>query len=282
MPVPGLSLVGFMDQQQAIAYLQNHCIPPNADPQAILADWNAARANLGPPTPNAGFPSIADIPVEHQPHLAALQNMPWQAGLFHAGSPWQLKLIAIDELLAFQFQVDTSWSERHCAGLTNPVSLAGALPICLPVNPEPPSATICQNAHSVMIRSRSLNLRLTEQGILPNPNGPATIGIRIAGSLPHVQVVRYNGRCYLSNGFHRTVGLRRLGLTAVPCLFRDFNDPTEFGIDPAGNTFGVALLESQNPPTCGHFGNNRAHAVTLRTVSRMIQISWAEHIMPDE
>lgn len=44
MPVPGLSLVGFMEEQAAIAYLRNRCIPPDPTDAALVAVWNTAKA----------------------------------------------------------------------------------------------------------------------------------------------------------------------------------------------------------------------------------------------
>src|SRR5208282_2577442 len=105
-------------------------------------------------------------------------------------------------------------------------------------------------------------------------------GIQFHSSMPFVHVVRYNGRCYLHNGFHRTVGVRKAGATHVPCILRDVNTISEVGID--GDTFPVHLMESANPPTVGHFTQNRAWSVTLRNYSRILHVSWAEYMVPDE
>jgi len=56
MPTTGLSLVGFMNEAQAIQHLSNACVPTNPDPVALTAEWQTAQGNLGPAIPNAGHP----------------------------------------------------------------------------------------------------------------------------------------------------------------------------------------------------------------------------------
>jgi hypothetical protein len=81
------------------------------------------------------------------------------------------------------------------------------------------------------------------------------------------------------NGFHRALGARKRGAGRMPCLFRDVATHTEVGIRDDGSTFSVAVLESANPPTLGHFTQNRAHNVAIRKVSRILQVNWSEHAL---
>lgn len=82
MPSPGESLVGFMDQIAAINHLSGHCVPQNPDPAALIAEWNAAQAQLGAAMPNAGNPDIQPIPAAHDPHIQQLLAAPWAAPAF--------------------------------------------------------------------------------------------------------------------------------------------------------------------------------------------------------
>src|SRR5215472_17557591 len=113
MPTPGLSLVGFMtDQAAAIAHLRNSGIPNpvNKTDQQLIADWTAAKATLGPPTPNAGQPTLTPIPVV-DPNIARLMQLPWAPhfqALLALGASFQM--VEIDPLLAFQFSVDIARS----------------------------------------------------------------------------------------------------------------------------------------------------------------------------
>jgi hypothetical protein len=279
VPVPGISLVGFMEEPRAMVYLQQDCIPPDPAPAALQAAWNTARGNLGAPIANAGNPKIADIPAAHAAYIDQVKTAPWLAPLFVAGSGWALRLVEIEPLLAFQFHIDTARASSHCAKLVAPVQLADVLPICLPTMPPVEQCSQSVSGQSIVIRSRSLNLRLFEGGTFQQLPGFA--GIRFGPSLPLVQVARYNGRYYLRNGFHRVLQLAKLGVKEVPCLFRDVASPEELGLNPVG-TFPLALLESGNPPTCGHFVLDRGHSVSLRTTARVITVSWAEHVVAED
>ncbi len=276
MPVPGLSLVGFMDEQSAVQYLTSACVPPDPTPAALTAEWNAAKGKLGEPIPSAGQPEVLPLPDGHDAYVAQLKVAPWLQDAFNPASGWEIKLVEIDPLLAFQPHVDTSRSAMHCGGFAAPLPIADLLTICLPAAQPNIPYQIIANPPSILIQSRSLNLRMKGAGIF----GGNIAGIVFDAALEHVQVSRFQDRCYLSNGYHRIFGLRAIGVTHVPCLFRDATSPDMVGIKD--NTFPLALLESADPPTCAHFCTARAHPVSLRIASRVIHVTWGEHILPNE
>jgi hypothetical protein len=291
MPTDGLSLVGFMDQQQAIQHLRVQCVPADPSDAALIAQWQTAQGRLGAPIANAGAPDIRDITGPDAPYIQQLMQQPWvqQAFTMFGYAAAQFKLVEIDKLLAYQFIVDKVRSNHHCAALNNP-SVADLLPICLPqIQPvfshmaplidAPPS-----QPQTIIIKVKNLSFQQVQPGIFNlNQNGYETViaGTQMHVTLPFVHVVRFNGRHYLHNGFHRTWGARIAGATHVPCLIRDVLTPADAGIMP-GQTFPQQLLESANPPTMGHFSQNRAQEVQLRAMSRVMHISWSQTVMPDE
>jgi hypothetical protein len=288
MSTPGLSLVGFMtDQAQAIHHLRTSCIPDPIDrgDAGLISDWNYAKSRLLKPFPNAGQPKLQPIPMS-DPHIVQLMQVPW-AGLFlpllAQGATFQM--IEIDPLLAFQFAVDEDRSDSHCGALTKPPTRDELLNVCLPLVQSNDAVHISgvgqpRAGTSIIIKSRSLNLLVALEGPL-NPNAQDVWGVQLSWTLPFVHVVRLNGRCYLHNGFHRSLGVRAAGATEMPCMFRDVPDAASANILPPG-TFDLGLLESANPPTVGHFTQGYAKKVSLRATTRIIQINWAQHTMFDE
>jgi len=107
-------------------------------------------------------------------------------------------------------------------------------------------------------------------------------GVALAPSSNLVQVVRFNGRCYLKNGFHRCSTLMWAGATHAPCLFLEGDDYGQVGAPGLPATFSREMLESANPPTLGHFTEARAQPVSLRSGTRVISVSWSEWFVPDE
>jgi hypothetical protein len=208
---------------------------------------------------------------------------PWSGPIFAgslAGTSFQF--IEIDALLAFQFTVDDTRSNHHCGHLSDPPTIAELMALCLPLNPDPSNIQTYQNSQtpfnqSMILKSRNLNVRAFGAGMF----NAQFMGVQFGMSLPFSHVVRYNNRCYLHNGFHRSLGVRRAGATHMPCVLRDVTDPAAIGIADKA-TFGLPLMESANPPTLGHFTNGRAHPVALRRTSRILHVSWAEYVLPDE
>jgi hypothetical protein len=197
-----------------------------------------------------------------------------------AGATFQM--VEIEPLLAYQHVVDTARTSSHCRSLSKPPTPAELLNCCLPLHLTTDSLHASGVGQSIIIKSRSLNLRVIAEGPLPIPNTPDVIGVQFAWALPFVHVVRFNGRCYLHNGYHRAYGIRKRGGREMPCLFRDVPDAQAVGIQPPG-TFDLPLLESSDPPTLGHFTRaGRAKKVMLRGSIRIIQISWSQHTMYDE
>jgi len=275
MPSPGLSLVGFMDQAQAIEHLRLACLPANASDAALIAEWQGAQARLGAPSATAGKPDMKNIPAAHDAYIDRVMQGHNLALSFPGIQRDWFKLVEIDSLLAFQFTVNSTRSQEHCAGLKK-TDIVDLLPVCLPdVVPQEQYHWQIQE-QSLLIKSRSLNLRIFQKGVNQN-----VAGIVFGAALPLMIVAQLNGRYYLSNGYHRAYGARAAGATHIPCIVRGGIDATDIGIVPGG-TFALPLLESNNPPTIGHLTQGRAHAVTLRHTSRIMHVSWAEYVVFDE
>src|SRR5271169_4359159 len=131
MPSPGLSLVGFIaDQQIAHNHLLRACIPTNTDPVALDAEWNAARARRGAAIPYAGHPDVQPLPAVQQTHAAQVLAHP----IFQAD--WNgatIQMVEIGPLLAHQMFVDSNRSGHHCNTLSKPPTLDEMMHCCLPL-----------------------------------------------------------------------------------------------------------------------------------------------------
>lgn len=275
VPAAGLALIGFMAKERAVQYLRDACMPFDSSDHALETEWAAAVAQLGAPYVRAGLPDIQPIPASHQGYISQLAvNWP---NLFAQG-PVEFKMVEAKPLLAFQISVDGSRSGHHCAAFGNPPTVDELFETCLPQLPTEEPLNIQQQHQSIIIKAKSLNVRTQANGMVQ----AGTFGIQIGLALPFVHVVRYDGRCYLHNGFHRMYGAAAAGATHIPCLFRDVASPQEAGIQADGSTFDLEMLTSANPPTVAHFVDGRAHTVALKATTRILHVSWAEYGMYDE
>jgi hypothetical protein len=287
MATAGLSLLGFMTQQEAIDHLLAHCTPADPAVPALIATWQAARARKGAAMA-AGHPNIQDIPAANQPYIQALMQQQWAAQFFASKPGAEFKLVEIDPLLTIHFMVDLERSRNRCAGLPQNPSVTDLLPVCLPptfadeqINmvrlPDGQSKQLSVGAF--LLTARSLNVHVVDAGYF---QADSKIGIQFGMPIPLVHVVRFNGRCYLHDGLHRTLGARQKGASHIPCLFRDVQSAASIGLKSDRSTFTLPVLESADAPTVGHFAHGRAYEVLLRRYKRIIHVNWAEYSIVDE
>jgi len=145
-------------------------------------------------------------------------------------------LVEIDPLLAFQMIVNVDRSAHHQTTLGTPPRLIDLLNVCLPTNPPVEHFQVQQQNNALIIKARDLNLRMQEVGRVQDQFA----GVIFGPALPLAQVTKFNGRFYLSDGFHRAYCLRQAGATHIPCVLREVFDPSEVGINNA--TFGDRCL----------------------------------------
>ena len=54
MPRAGLSLLGFMDQNNALNYLRSWCVPVDDSDVALIAEWHAGESRAWEPHSKRG------------------------------------------------------------------------------------------------------------------------------------------------------------------------------------------------------------------------------------
>ncbi len=290
----GLSLFGFLQQEPAINYLRGLCALQSQTKRACLACWHEARAKLGAPFAGAGQPAISEIPRGFEPYLDGVRANPRYADTIGTVAA-SFKMVEIDPLLAYQFHIELGRAGDACAGRPPNPPIEDLLSRCLPQAPIGPPAlaanvTEDRTNRTVRITSSNLNLRVIGWGPARDPQSGDLVfdpgkflfmaGITFGESSSLLQVVRFDGRCYLKNGYHRVYALRRLGATQVPCVFLEATDYSQVHTEKPGRTFARSLLESANPPTIGHFTQGRAYNVPLRSWLRLIQLQWSEDLTP--
>jgi len=147
MPTDGISLVSFLDQNPALNYLKNLCVPPvgHSDIQ-IISDWNSAKYASGAATLNAGKPNIQPIPASEQLYIDSITSTPWFQQAF-AGQSVRFGLVEIDKLLAFQYHIDIDRHKHHSIALNSSIVIGDLLKVCLPQAPLPEKFTYRQNSN---------------------------------------------------------------------------------------------------------------------------------------
>jgi hypothetical protein len=268
-----------MDQSSALQYLRQSCHFADASDAALIGHWNTAREKLGDSVSEPGRCDLDELPAHLRGHARHIESLPRFAEAHGGGAlRYRFGVAEIAPLLAYQFHVDDDRVPPATSGL----SLDDLMPICLPPTFEEIKVDIVGIGNGIQLRSRNLNLRMLQAGLLGmDMFGRQIAGAAIGSSAPWVQVVRFDGRCYLRNGYHRASQLLRAGINHMPCLFLEATDWSQVGALGAGATFDRTLLESENPPTCRHLHPDRAYAVDLKRVNRYLQVTWSEFAAPE-
>src|SRR5690349_20827652 len=105
MPVSVVSLMGFMDLEGAINYLQGSTIPDKSE-AACRHLWTGARGKLGQALKGAGRPDIQPLPPGYEQYVQGVMGNPRFLSTVD-GLKWSVSLVEIDPLLAFQHHVET-------------------------------------------------------------------------------------------------------------------------------------------------------------------------------
>lgn len=275
------------EAEQAIDYLRHECVPAadRGGDAALLAEWQAARAKIGPPFRNAGHAAVLDLPAEAQPYMDELVKQPWVADRLRNVEDASFRLVEVDPLLANQFSIGTDRLTPFNEGPGAP-GMADLLRLCLPMAHPPleyQASPVSSHSTSVMLTSRRRDFTFRRFGVFASERAQMTlVGARVELPLPFVHVVRLGGRCYLHNGYHRAYSARLAGATHVPCFLRDVADLKASGLPDDGSTFPPSLLASKNPPTMAHYTQGRAHHVALRVKRRIIHVTWHQYLVDAE
>lgn len=262
----------------------------NTSTAAIRNHWLAARARARVPMPRPGQPEVLDFPAGYESYLREVEASPAFEETVN-GMAFSFKLVEIDPLIAFQIRIELDRSANLCSGVSAEPLLGDMIKPCLPTVVEDVPTSLGVGGNSLTVESRSLNLKFRPfwpsgaptmaEITLPNARRVRTVGMHFFPSSPLVQVVRYEGRCFLKNGYHRAYGFAKAGASHVPCVFLEGETSfSAMGIVPHA-TFQPEVLLCENPPTMGHFVQDRAYEVNLRSYRQVLRINWSHQILPD-
>lgn len=279
MPEEALSLLGFLDHETALRHLKYDCILDDASETHMTEIWETAQAHIGQPIASAGHPGILDFPEEFRSHIAQhVEPLARRTGMHDALglSPPRYCLLEIAPLLAHQLNIRLPASDAHDGTINPTTSLTSLIDTCFPTSASKLPIETYVQGNSLVLKSSNLNLHLEPQW---SAGGVASISI--VRSQQFVTAVEMAGRCYLLDGYHRAYRLALSGITHIPCALRqstrdDIHDQT------LHRYFSKALFDSDHAPALGHFVTGRATRVKLRKMSRVLHVSWAEWVFPDE
>jgi hypothetical protein len=194
---------------------------------------------------------LTPTPLGLAEYLARLEQTPPGAAMLQEG--WTVTMVDLTRVVAFQPHVFVDTATERAANL-DPDDLPAIAELTLPID-QPTPISVGQDLTRAVFTVTSPNPNVKVAPVIANqsPNGLPCLGYAIQLAPSYLQVVRYQNRHILRDGYHRAYGLLSHGITHAPAFVRDF-DTTE-NLAPAGMLPHHTWLGSR-PPTLPDYDNN--------------------------
>jgi hypothetical protein len=270
------ALLAWMDRDEAITtQLGAHLPNEGQDINPQLVRWEAARQCVQSRQEyNLAGPTLEALPQELQERGQAFLQRPEIAASFQG---WDISvgLADLHNILSFQKVITSDATDRALGvDVMDPVALFS---FCLP---EAGAAvefpvSIDNDYKGFSVASANPNIRVN-QGQIANIQGQQFFGFNIGFGSTFVQVVEYQGRCFIRDGYHRCYGLLRRGVEKIPCFFIRARDAREFGgISPS--FFRGEIIFGPRPPFLRDFLNDEVAETATRPIAgKVIRITAQE------
>jgi hypothetical protein len=253
-------LFGWMDQDEARAQLSNHVSNEGEPISSHVQSWNLARLQVleraiySNPTP-----VLSPLPAELSARGAMFLNRQDVKQAFQ-GMDYAVGIVDLTMVLAFQKAV-TEEAVNRLEGV-DLSSFDALFSLCLP-EPSPAqnlAATADIDWKGISFSSTNPNLRVVA-GRSAVIDGLPFYGFAVGYGLPFIQVVEYEGRWFIRDGYHRCYALLCRGITRIPCLFIRAANGQQFG-GFAPQFFARDIIFGPRPPFLADFLNDDV-AVTV-------------------
>jgi hypothetical protein len=218
---------------------------------------------------------ISDLPAELNDHIALLRQSPAGAAMFQEG--WDVALVDLARVCAFQPHVVADAAVKRVENVKED-DLAAIAAISLPTSPaEPPRVQFDLTRQAYMAISPNSNLRIggPVSGPAPDGSGAVMLGFGVLVMRSFLQVVRFQERFLLRDGYHRAYGFLSRGITHVPAFTREM--PTIEEVLPPGIHLPQHSYLGDRPPFLPDYLDDRvACTVRLPASQKMLLIQGIE------
>lgn len=253
---PGLLLLGFFREPQALSILNSLCVCPDTRRHALQAICLDARKCRGGPVAKAGVPEICAIPPELKEYAAKVKALDRLRGGV-AGMAFEAEMVEIRPLLAIQagvFLDRVAEIEGTLGAVPSSQTLAE---VCLPLDAKLNVSEIQVDIAKLPMKVLTRNPNVSVLGWAVANQDPASgllpMVFLVGQREPCIQVIEFNGRHYLRNGYHRAVAAMRLGVTHMPALVMHGTSWDNVHEELGKGWFFDARVLGEQMPTVSHF-----------------------------
>jgi hypothetical protein len=266
-------LLAHLSADEALVLVRQRLGPP-PDEGALRAWWDAAQIRKATRPDTWSTPIERDVPVGCEDYVTEVKAIPQAAAI--GLRPWAFKIVDLRRVVGFQIGVHEPRIRVPDGLAADPCSL---LRFTIS-KPQKRTLAVAEGPgeNELTIAAASVNLRVVGQLKADVPMGPA-FGFVIGGGLPWLQVVAFNGRHVLRDGYHRAVGLLRAGIFDVPVARIEGEQLADLGIRPG--FFAPDLVLGSQPPLLTDFlDDGLSQEGEVRSEIKVIRITAQQFSVP--
>jgi hypothetical protein len=249
------ALAGFMDDQHFRAFAQEYILSLSKRQQsALLREADKARQEIAKLSPHPDF-MAESRPLQATAYAEIVKDKTFNA-VFGSAS-YRFAWVKLNNLVALQVfvnaqeeNVPSKESELIEFALPNDWNVPAEISFIPPLGPIYIVSSSPQMA--------GLHVRLDDK--------KAQIIIAPPSHINLVQVMQFNGRYYLRNGYHRVVGALAAGITELPALVVDATQPADVELGNIGAA-GFSVTHSMflaHPPLVSDFNGTGTVEISMR------------------
>ncbi|HXL95668.1 MAG TPA: hypothetical protein VN969_42655 [Streptosporangiaceae bacterium] len=268
---PSRALIGWMLPAQAEMVLGGNMIGKETSTQHRELARSAREAVASRPIGIDQTDITSDPPPELEEHISQLRQSSAGAAMFQQGC--DVVLVDLTRVCAFQPTVVADAAIERVQDVKAD-DLAAIAAITLPTRAaEPPRIQFDQSRQLYMVASPDLNLQIVGyvSGPAPDGSGAVALGFTVMAAPSFLNVVRFQDRVLLRDGYHRAYGFLNHGITHVPAFIRTMEAIED--VIPPGTFLPQHSYLGDRPPVLPDYLDDRvASTVRLPAVQKMVVI----------
>jgi hypothetical protein len=270
-------LVGFMTEQQALAYVHTSSMDsPEPDKDWVVRIRNAQNYTSTIAGRGQVEPLVSELAPKYRDHLEAVQANPTFQEQLGGTTSHRFASVELAKLRCFQGALNHDHIERLLRRTPGPHEQDATLEFCLPVKEDNRGAktlwSSSSSSFSTVMVSENLNLRVAgmAQGE-DNVTGRKLTAIVYGFGSPQISVSEYEGKYIIVNGHHRMYSLMKKGHKTAPCLVLTNGDYFYKGPQSLSMIARETVM-SDCPPFLGDFDTAAAIRVLRRRSMVVINV----------
>jgi hypothetical protein len=262
MPRPVRTLFAWLAQEQAVVAQLERQPRAGEDLTVQVQRWEVSRQalNARPAYQQANL-VLEALPETLRERAEQFRQNPDTRSTLR-GLDWELGIVDLRSVLSFQFSVTLERINQRLGGVQAD-QWNELFSLCLPDIPSLEelrfASQIEERAFTISTTNPNLRILAPIQAVVslaPDPSTPARnfpqVGFAIDFGTPFVQIVEFQQRWFVRDGYHRCYGLMQRGIYRIPCVFVRARDFSETGANRPGFVAQEALLGA-HPPLVSDF-----------------------------